>query len=286
MKRRRSGGPATVCRRRSTGWRRWPVTDTVAALITGRETVEFRAFAAARPSAGCVTGRHHPLWDLRHRDRVLPQWAPAQSRGLRPRMGGRDLRDRPRGRGPAQPGTAWSSGSRRRAGAAPNAVVDSRSTCRTVSHIARGRDELAPLHGGFAPRITVSAQRGGAGAPGSARRGGRAGGAGRRRLSRRAPQPGRRRRPGGRPGRRPDRHVRVAVRADRRPPARWWSSNRPPRGGRSPSNSGRPAPSLRTRRPTWFATGPTGSAPTSSSSAPGSPGCCRPRSTSPAPAGR
>jgi (R,R)-butanediol dehydrogenase/meso-butanediol dehydrogenase/diacetyl reductase len=31
--------------------------------------------------------------------------------------------------------------------------------CRTVSFVARGRDELAPPHGGFAARITVSAAR-------------------------------------------------------------------------------------------------------------------------------
>ncbi len=31
--------------------------------------------------------------------------------------------------------------------------------CRTVTRIAHGRDPLAPLHGGFAPRITVAAAR-------------------------------------------------------------------------------------------------------------------------------
>lgn len=134
------------------------MTETVAGLITGKETVEFRSFAAVPPPAGCVaveislcgicgteiasfrTGHLHSPAVCGH------EWV-----GVISETGDGVL--------------GLHAGDRVVIGVPPacGRCADCRrglsEYCHTVSYVARGRDELAALHGGFAARITVSAAR-------------------------------------------------------------------------------------------------------------------------------
>lgn len=133
-------------------------TDVVAALITGQQSVELRPFAPAPPQPGCVTVEitlcgicgtdiasyrsghlHSPAvcgheWvgviaeigagvdGYREGDRVVVAVPPACGHCIECRRGYAEY-------------------------------------CRTVSFVARGRDRLAPPHGGFARRVSVAAGR-------------------------------------------------------------------------------------------------------------------------------
>lgn len=134
------------------------MTDTVAGLITGKETVEFRSFASTPPGPGCVTvditlcgicgteiasfrsGHLHSPGVCGHEWVGVIAETGAAVTGLRP--GDRVVVGVP----PA-------------CGRCPECRRGLTEHCHTVSYVARGRDELAPRHGGFAPRITVSAAR-------------------------------------------------------------------------------------------------------------------------------
>jgi (R,R)-butanediol dehydrogenase/meso-butanediol dehydrogenase/diacetyl reductase len=134
------------------------VADVIAALITAAETVEFRSFAASAPGSGCLsvditlcgicgtdiqsfrTGHLHSPAVCGH------EWV-----GTIAKVGaGVD---------------GYAEGDRviiavpPACGHCPECRRGLADYCRTVSLVARGRDGLAPPHGGFASRITVSAAR-------------------------------------------------------------------------------------------------------------------------------
>jgi (R,R)-butanediol dehydrogenase/meso-butanediol dehydrogenase/diacetyl reductase len=134
------------------------VSEVVAGLITGKETVEFLTFPDERPAAGCVTvevtlcgicgtdiasfrtGHLHSPAVCGH------EWVGVISDLARDVQGLR-------------------AGDRVVVGVPPacGACAECRSGlaeyCHTVSYVARGRSALAPQHGGFAPSVTVEAGR-------------------------------------------------------------------------------------------------------------------------------
>lgn len=132
--------------------------DVLAGLITGRRTLEFRSFRSGSPGRGMValdislcgicgtdiasfrSGHLHSPAVCGH------EWV-----GIVREIGA-GVDDRHEGERVVvgvPPACGWCPECRR--GLAEH--------CRTVSTIARGRDALAPPHGGFAARLTVAADR-------------------------------------------------------------------------------------------------------------------------------
>ena len=133
------------------------MTDVTAAMITGKETVEFLALRPRAPP---------PRLRPPSRSRCAASAAPTSRRsaagtstavGVRARVGRHGRRHRARRSRASARATGWSSPYRPRAARAPSARAGSASTAGRVSAVARGRDPLAPPHGGFAPSITVAA---------------------------------------------------------------------------------------------------------------------------------
>jgi len=134
------------------------MADVTAALITAKETVTFRTFSPAPPPSGCVTvsislcgicgtdissfrtGHLHSPAVCGHEWVGTVADAGPGVDGLR--EGDRVLLAVP----PA-------------CGRCPECQRGLGEYCRTASLVARGRDPLAPPHGGFAGRITVQATR-------------------------------------------------------------------------------------------------------------------------------
>ena len=132
--------------------------DVTAGLITGKETLEFRTFDAAPPQPGCVTvdvslcgicgtdiasfrtGHLHSPAVCGH------EWVGTVGEVG---VGVEGLVDGDRVVVAVPPAC----------GRCPECRAGLAEYCRTTSFVARGRDPLAPPHGGFAPRITVSASR-------------------------------------------------------------------------------------------------------------------------------
>ena len=186
--------------------------DVTAALITGRETVEFRQFEQLPPSAGCLT------IDIRLCGICGTDIASYRSGHLHsPAVCGHEWVGTIRDIGPGVDG--FGAGDRvvvavpPACGRCPECRAGNTEYCRSVSAVARGRDALAPPHGAFARSITVAAARVHPRPAGSQRRRGGAGGTSHGRLPRRSPKPnpGRRHRRGA--GCRTDRLVGDAVRS-------------------------------------------------------------------------
>ena len=134
------------------------MSDVTAALITAKETVTFRSFTQSPPQPGCVTidislcgicgtdinsfrsGHLHSPAVCGHEWVGTVADAGAGVDGLQ--AGDRVVLSVP----PA-------------CGRCPECRRGLGEYCRTASLVARGRDPLAPPHGGFAGRITVHATR-------------------------------------------------------------------------------------------------------------------------------
>ena len=134
------------------------MTDVTAGMITGRSTVEFLRFAEEPPGPGCVTvditlcgvcgtdiasfrsGHLHSPSVCGHEWVGTVGAVGPSVRGLRDRRPGRHRR----------PPSVW---------LCPECQSGLGEHCRKVSAVARGRDPLAPPHGGFARSITVEAGR-------------------------------------------------------------------------------------------------------------------------------
>ena len=134
------------------------MSDVTAALITAKETVTFRRFSQAPPRSGCVTvdislcgicgtdinsfrsGHLHSPAVCGHEWVGTVAAAGAGVDGLQ--EGDRVVLAVP----PA-------------CGRCPECHKGLGEYCRTASLVARGRDPLAPPHGGFAGTITVQATR-------------------------------------------------------------------------------------------------------------------------------
>lgn len=134
------------------------MADVIAGLITGRETVEFRTFPAAAPAPGCVTVEISlcgicgtDIASFRSGHLHSPAVCGHEWVGTVAEVGS-DV-------------AGFAEGDRviiavpPACGHCPECRRGLSANCRTVSLVARGRDELAPPHGGFARRITVSAAR-------------------------------------------------------------------------------------------------------------------------------
>jgi (R,R)-butanediol dehydrogenase / meso-butanediol dehydrogenase / diacetyl reductase len=134
------------------------MTDITAAMITGKGTVELLSFAHEPPSAGCVTiditlcgicgtdiasfrsGHLHSPSVCGH------EWVGTVA-DVGPTVEGFDTGDRVVIAVPPA------------CGSCPECQSGLGEHCRRVSAVARGRDPLAPPHGGFAPSINVEAAR-------------------------------------------------------------------------------------------------------------------------------
>jgi (R,R)-butanediol dehydrogenase/meso-butanediol dehydrogenase/diacetyl reductase len=134
------------------------MTDATAAMITGKETVELLRFAHEPPRPGCVTiditlcgicgtdiasfrsGHLHSPPVCGH------EWVGTVA-DLGAEVEGLDAGDRVVVAVPPA------------CGSCPECRSGLGEHCRKVSAVARGRDPLAPPHGGFAPSITVEAAR-------------------------------------------------------------------------------------------------------------------------------
>ncbi len=132
--------------------------DVTAALITGRETVEFRQFEELPPSADCLT------IDIRLCGICGTDIASYRSGHLHsPAVCGHEWVGTIREIGPGVDG--FGAGDRvvvavpPACGRCPECRAGNTEYCRTVSAVARGRDALAPPHGAFARSITVAAAR-------------------------------------------------------------------------------------------------------------------------------
>jgi (R,R)-butanediol dehydrogenase/meso-butanediol dehydrogenase/diacetyl reductase len=134
------------------------VTDVIAGLITGKESVEFRTFPAVAPAPGCVTVEIS-LCGICGTDIASFRSGHLHS----PAVCGHEWEGSITEIGSGV--TGYAAGDRviiavpPACGHCPECRRGLAENCRTVSVVARGRDELAPPHGGFARRITVSAAR-------------------------------------------------------------------------------------------------------------------------------
>jgi (R,R)-butanediol dehydrogenase / meso-butanediol dehydrogenase / diacetyl reductase len=129
-----------------------------AALITGQEAVEYWEFDEMPPSAGCVT------IDIRLCGICGTDIASYRSGHLHsPAVCGHEWVGTIRDIGPGV--RNFDRGDRvvvavpPACGRCPECRAGIAEYCRSVSAIARGRDALAPPHGGFARSITVAADR-------------------------------------------------------------------------------------------------------------------------------
>jgi (R,R)-butanediol dehydrogenase / meso-butanediol dehydrogenase / diacetyl reductase len=129
-----------------------------AALITGRETLEFRTFPRQAPPAGCVTvditlcgicGTDVASYRTGHLH--SPAVCGHEWVGVLSAVGAgvEDLTDGERVVVAVPPAC----------GRCPECRAGLAEHCRTTSMVARGRSPLAPPHGAFAPSLTVEAGR-------------------------------------------------------------------------------------------------------------------------------
>jgi len=130
------------------------VSDVAAGLITAKETVTFRQFPQAPPAPGWVTTA------IRLCGICGTEIASFRSGHLHsPAVCGHEWVGTVAEAGDGVEGL--SEGDRvviavpAACGLCPECQQGLSEYCRTVSMIVRGRDPLAPPHGGFAPRITV-----------------------------------------------------------------------------------------------------------------------------------
>ena len=135
------------------------MSDVTAGMITGKETVEFLTFAHEPAPPGCVTV------DITLCGICGTDIASFRSGHLhQPSVCGHEWVGTVGDIGPAVEGfeqgdrvvIAVPAGVRLAVRSAERGLAE---YCRTVSAVARGRDPLAPPHGGFAPSITVAAAR-------------------------------------------------------------------------------------------------------------------------------
>lgn len=129
-----------------------------AALVTGRETLEFHGFPRRPPPVGCVRvdislcgicGTDVASWRTGHLH--SPAVCGHEWVGVVAAVG-RGVEGLPEGERVvvAVPPAC---------GRCPECRAGLAEHCRTASAVARGRDALAPEHGGFAPSLTVAAGR-------------------------------------------------------------------------------------------------------------------------------
>lgn len=132
--------------------------EVTAALITGRETVEFRSFPAGSPPPGCVTVEV-TLCGICGTDVASYRTGHLHS----PAVCGHEWVGVLGAVGDGVDGLA--EGERvvvavpPACGRCPECRGGLAEHCRTTSMVARGRSPLAPPHGAFAPSITVEAGR-------------------------------------------------------------------------------------------------------------------------------
>lgn len=134
------------------------MADVTAGMITGKETVEFLTFPHEDPPPGCLSV------DVALCGICGTDIASFRSGHLhQPAVCGHEWVGSVGDVGPEVDGFA--RGDRvviavpPACGSCPECASGLTEHCRTVSFVARGRDPLAPPHGGFAPRITVAAAR-------------------------------------------------------------------------------------------------------------------------------
>lgn len=134
------------------------MTEVTAGMITGRETVEFLTFEDGPPPPGCVSV------DIALCGICGTDVASYRSGHLhQPAVCGHEWVGTI---GDVGPGVESFEGDERvviavpaACGSCPECQAGLGDSCRRVSLVARGRDPLAPSHGGFAPSITVEATR-------------------------------------------------------------------------------------------------------------------------------
>jgi (R,R)-butanediol dehydrogenase / meso-butanediol dehydrogenase / diacetyl reductase len=134
------------------------MSDVIAALITAKETVTLRMFTQAPPPPGCVT------IDIRLCGICGTDIHSFSSGHLhRPAVCGHEWVGTVAAAGAGvdslQEGDRVVAAVPPACGRCPECLRGLGEYCRTASLVARGRDPLAPPHGGFAGRITVEATR-------------------------------------------------------------------------------------------------------------------------------
>jgi (R,R)-butanediol dehydrogenase/meso-butanediol dehydrogenase/diacetyl reductase len=134
------------------------VQDVTAGLITAKETVEFRQFPQAPPAPGWVTV------DIRLCGICGTEISSFRTGHLHtPAVCGHEwvgtVAEAGHGVEGIGAGDRVVIGVPAACGRCPECEQGLTEYCRTVSMTVRGRDPLAPPHGGFAPRITVRAAR-------------------------------------------------------------------------------------------------------------------------------
>jgi (R,R)-butanediol dehydrogenase/meso-butanediol dehydrogenase/diacetyl reductase len=134
------------------------MADVTAGLITGKETLEFRRFPRTSPQPGCITVDVSlcgicgtDISSFRSGHLHSPAVCGHEWVGTVADVGAEvdDLRE----------GDRVVIAVAAPCGRCPECRSGLGEHCRTASAVARGRDPLAPPHGGFAPSITVSATR-------------------------------------------------------------------------------------------------------------------------------
>src|SRR6187402_2607125 len=143
-------------RMRMRWWR--SMADVVAGIITGKETVDFLTFEHEDPPPGCLSV------DIRLCGICGTDIASFRTGHLhQPSVCGHEWVGTVGDIGEAVEG--FDEGDRvviavpPACGRCPECERGRADHCRQVSAVARGRDPLAPPHGGFAPSITVGAGR-------------------------------------------------------------------------------------------------------------------------------
>jgi (R,R)-butanediol dehydrogenase / meso-butanediol dehydrogenase / diacetyl reductase len=134
------------------------VTEVTAALITAQETVEFRTFSQPAPADGCVTVEIS-LCGICGTDIASFRTGHLH----RPAVCGHEwvgtISDVGAGVDGIETGERVVIAVPPACGRCPECRRGLAEYCRTASAVARGRDPLAPPHGGFARSITVEATR-------------------------------------------------------------------------------------------------------------------------------
>ena len=134
------------------------MADVTAALITGQERLEYLTFPSSRPQPGCVTVDialcgicGTDIGSFRSGHLHSPAVCGHEWVGTVSDLGaGVDI---------VVEGERVVIGVVGPCGRCPECESGLGQYCRTASAVARGRDPLAPPHGGFAPSITVEAAR-------------------------------------------------------------------------------------------------------------------------------